>query len=76
MATTFQVWGKPPPSVWDTLTPRQRRSLDVYINLRIAGPCYRIAYDCGYADGLNSQNKTLKRPKRHPSTPNREDAGT
>lgn len=50
-STTFQVWGKPPPSVWNALTEAQRKALDRYIDKTIIEPTYRIAYDCGFEAG-------------------------
>lgn len=75
MATTFQVLGKPPPSVWDALTTRQRRSLDQYINRRVVERCYRVAYDVGYDAGLAARNKKVKKRKISPSPPISEGAG-
>jgi hypothetical protein len=58
-ARIVDVWGKPPPSVWNALTERQQKALERYIDKRVIEVCYRIAYDCGLQAG--------RKPKRpHP----------
>lgn len=52
MATIYQVWGDLPRSLKQSMTDRQKKALNRYVQDRIIRPCYRLAYDLGREAGI------------------------